>query len=467
MDLFNSNNSASTFLKSLVPQKLPSVLNTQTVKGGNQSSTTFPVVNTSTNQSATNPTLKTPAAQTYVQNQVTNIPQNNTSNTTQNTSNSNPDNRDPNTGLLINPEGAQYDRNTGKLISQDNSSSTSDTQNKNNNSSTGSSYLDYLNTQFNPTNVGNLQTANQSAQQRLADIQSKEESLSQGFREQQNDILDSSGGLKAGAEQAASVAGRRASTSLADLAVQESAAARSAQVAQGAYNSAIDAGKSIFQAQQDAAKAKQESERYTNETAYKQSQDKISNDLAERKFQEDQKQFGKDYALKAQQVAIAQQEANYKNPNLKVGTAGANDEAANGINLINSLLNNPSINAISGVPGLSAIIPGTKAQLAKNQYEQVKGMLALENRSKLKGQGAVSDFEGRVLDRAASSLGRNLSDTDFQNQLKQIKGAIATSHGLSSDVLLTDPKTGKSQVVNSDSARISQAIQDGLIVEYR
>ena len=48
-------------------------------------------------------------------------------------------------------------------------------------------------------------------------------------------------------------------------------------------------------------------------------------------------------------------------------------------------------------------------------------MLALQNRQQLKGSGAISDFEAKVLERAASSLGRNLSDTDFRATLTQLR----------------------------------------------
>lgn len=78
-------------------------------------------------------------------------------------------------------------------------------------------------------------------------------------------------------------------------------------------------------------------------------------------------------------------------------------------------------NAISGLPSATAFIPGTAAQKTKNLYDQLKGMLALQNRQQLKGSGAISDFEAKVLERAASSLGRNLSDADFRATLIQLR----------------------------------------------
>lgn len=229
----------------------------------------------------------------------------------------------------------------------------------------------------------------------------------------------------------------------------------------------VDFEKGVLDSTASADKTKFDQNLATNNLELNKSkvaQDKIESD---RKFEEDKREYGLDYALKAKQVAIDQQKADQSNPSSTTATAANDASAASSINLINTLLNNSSIGAISGVPALTALLPGTNAQLAKNQYSQIKGLLSLENRSKLKGQGAVSDFEGKVLESAASSLGRNLSDNDFKRQLKQVRGSIATSHGQTADVLLTDPATGKSQVVTTNSAGIAQAIKDGLLAEYQ
>lgn len=215
-------------------------------------------------------------------------------------------------------------------------------------------------------------------------------------------------------------------------------------------------------------------------TAYQREQDKVKQAFDEkklqqdkeqndRKFEEDKRQYGLDYALKAKEVAISQQKANQDNPN-SAAAISANDTAAAGsINLINTLLNNPKLSSLTG--SIDQLKPGilmsSDTKVAKNQFQQLKGILALENRSKLKGQGAVSDFEGKTLESAASALSRNLSDAEFINQLKQVKGSIATSHGLPTTILVRDPRTGESQTLQSDSAGIAQAVKDGLLVTYQ
>lgn len=65
-----------------------------------------------------------------------------------------------------------------------------------------------------------------------------------------------------------------------------------------------------------------------------------------------------------------------------------------------------------------------KAATAKNLYQQLTGILALEGRNKLKGSGAISDFEFKVLKEAQSALGRNLNTTEFKAQLEKVRNVL-------------------------------------------
>lgn len=80
---------------------------------------------------------------------------------------------------------------------------------------------------------------------------------------------------------------------------------------------------------------------------------------------------------------------------------------------------------ITGVLQLESLVPGTHAKRTEAVYNQLKGLLSLDNRSKLKGSGAISDFEARTLERAASSLDRNMSDDDFRKTLKELRDKLA------------------------------------------
>lgn len=139
-------------------------------------------------------------------------------------------------------------------------------------------------------------------------------------------------------------------------------------------------------------------------------------------------------------------------------------------------------NAIAGVPSLSAFIPGTDAQKTKNLYDQVKGMLSLENRNLLKGSGAISDFESKTLEKAASSLGRNLSDKDFKATLQDLKVDLTIGKmmkdGIPNDIIeqvvgkkipfssvgntsVSIPKTSRLSFVNNNPGNLRFAGQEG------
>lgn len=384
--------------------------------------------------------------------------------------------------LSANDASNKYNTATGELNT--NYSGYTAPDNKTNNTATSTQpaqqedpYIKYLNSLFNPEQTTKALDTLNSANTRLADIQNRNEKQALDARVNYENTLDTPGGLKIGAEQAASVGNRRASAESAYGAIEEGAAARSAMVAKDTYDQYINAGKTVYEATQAANKAKQDQENADriynlNKTGQESTieNNKASTELANKKFTEDQRQFGLDYALKQKELGIKQQEANQKSGEVTATAQAANDTATGSINLINNLLSNPGVNKISGIiqGGLKlGNLGGANAQLARNQYNQVKGLLSLENRSKLKGQGAVSDFEGKMLESAASSLGRNLSDEEFVRQLKQVRGAIATSHGQYAEVLIIDPKTKQSQIISSNSQGIAQAIRDGLRVEYQ
>jgi len=93
-------------------------------------------------------------------------------------------------------------------------------------------YLKYLRSLENPTEATNLQKQRENALKALTDIQTKKEQQDTDARRRYEQLLDESGGLKAGAQQSATMDRRRSEQELADIALQESAAARTA----GVYN---------------------------------------------------------------------------------------------------------------------------------------------------------------------------------------------------------------------------------------
>lgn len=98
---------------------------------------------------------------------------------------------------------------------------------------------------------------------------------------------------------------------------------------------------------------------------------------------------------------------------------GTGNTASSDILNVAKQLKGSNFAGITGV-GQTAWLPGSEGALALNTYEQLRGLLSLENREKLKGSGAISDFEAKVLDKAASRLGRNLSNEQFEQVLDEL-----------------------------------------------
>lgn len=116
------------------------------------------------------------------------------------------------------------------------------------------------------------------------------------------------------------------------------------------------------------------------------------------------------------------------------GVAGnkptASKTSTDAISLITELQDSPILEKLTG-NGIfqhpSSIFAGSDVQAVQNIAKQLNGILSLQNRTQLKGQGAISDFEFRVLQDAASALGindagrTNLNPEDFKKELNKLK----------------------------------------------
>lgn len=142
-------------------------------------------------------------------------------------------------------------------------------------------------------------------------------------------------------------------------------------------------------------------------------------------------------------------------------------ESFSRVNDINNVLQNPNFDQAFGVQGLySTLIPGSPAQTVKAQVQQVIDSAALAARSKLKGQGAVSDFEGQMLKNAQTELKFAQNASDARQALAKIRGAITTSSGGMAPVLIINTD-GTSKSGMADSNMINEAIKQGYTVKYQ
>jgi len=102
----------------------------------------------------------------------------------------------------------------------------------------------------------------------------------------------------------------------------------------------------------------------------------------------------------------------------------ANQQKQEILTIIDNLRNTGGIGGITGF-ARTGFIPGSKGALAKAYYDQLQALLSLQNRNMLKGSGAISDFEARTLEKAASALNQNLSETQFNQILNDLYQSLS------------------------------------------
>lgn len=131
-------------------------------------------------------------------------------------------------------------------------------------------------------------------------------------------------------------------------------------------------------------------------------------------------------------------------------------ELQNSLSLVDTMLQDEeALKSISGWWGWRLPLTGLFSnQLAANQFDQLKGILSLWEREKLKGSGAISDFESKMLAQAASALGRNLSEKDFKAELEKVRDILSgkykyyTEWGGNTGTITPTGNTGTGWVVN-------------------
>ena len=157
---------------------------------------------------------------------------------------------------------------------------------------------------------------------------------------------------------------------------------------------------------------------------------KFDRDIAEsdRKFEEDKRQFGLEYALKARETAVAEAKAATDNAAKAGASNDANALKTNALTTANALLDKFTKGEGTSAVGKSnflgslgyGLLPGTKRADFIVDYNNLKSLLSLENVKYLKGQGAVSDAERALLEKASSKLDRSQSEEAFKSALNDI-----------------------------------------------
>lgn len=289
--------------------------------------------------------------------------------------------------------------------------------------------------------------------QRVADIQSKNEKQRLDAIAEQERLRYEPGGLLSGTQMKMGVANREADLKSAYGAIEESAAARTAGVSsdvldrmkgieERTYNETkpIEVGGQLYQKQADGSykviaggKAPEgftlgkDQVRYdaqgnviagaTGTTGVGGEYTTGSNPTIDAYIQ----------GIRNNTLKINDVPDQYKDSvaqGLTTKSTKISDSGKQVLSIVDTLLANPKLSRISGLTDQFLGGITGDAALAKNYFNQLTGILKLENRQQLKGSGAISDFEFKVLGQAATALGRNLDDKNFVNELKKLKDKL-------------------------------------------
>jgi hypothetical protein len=103
--------------------------------------------------------------------------------------------------------------------------------------------------------------------------------------------------------------------------------------------------------------------------------------------------------------------------------------------LANELLNDPAMSRAAGPLDayMPTVRPGTKD--FENRLSRLKNLLTFENRSKLKGQGAISDAETRMLEQSASAIDLAAGEDNVKRELKRIMTATGVAPAAGTDTV--------------------------------
>lgn len=351
-----------------------------------------------------------------------------------------------------------YDPETGKLKSNPSDVPQNPLPTVTPSSVPESPYLKYLNSMFDPESLKTSYNKSTQANERLAEIQNEAESANYTARKEKEQLLGRSGtGVGANA-RAANEAIRRSSPGLADLALEESAAARTAGVLGNNFNNVLEAGKEAYNLEQEQNKPIE-----INGQLFQKQPDGSYKSVVDTNTPEgftlgkDQVRYDAEGNIVAGNVSPTGTDIYTPGANpvvdawvkgIQSGTYKASDvpdelknqvaQALSGtpkpqseigrqvVTTIDDLLASPAFDSIFGpVDQYIGGILGPQAILAKNKYNQLKGLLSLDNIKYLKGTGAISDAEQKLLSEAATAVGRNLYGSQAREELTKLREGLS------------------------------------------
>lgn len=115
----------------------------------------------------------------------------------------------------------------------------------------------------------------------------------------------------------------------------------------------------------------------------------------------------------------------------------ARKTATKALDLVKSLETSSGKNTAIGAKGFTGgllggwVVPGTAAADFVSQFDSLKSLLTLENMGIMKG--VLSDSDMKVIQQASTALNRNMSETEFNKELKKVKDVLEGKVGSSAN----------------------------------
>lgn len=101
--------------------------------------------------------------------------------------------------------------------------------------------------------------------------------------------------------------------------------------------------------------------------------------------------------------------------------SGTEYDASNLVSAIEEAKNHPGFAVGANPKRLVGLVPGTPVYDFVNLHGNILNQIALMGRSKLKGQGQVSDYEGKMLKAAMSRLSLDMSPQAYKKELDRLE----------------------------------------------
>lgn len=117
----------------------------------------------------------------------------------------------------------------------------------------------------------------------------------------------------------------------------------------------------------------------------------------------------------------------------------AQQNAENALAKVIALQGMSGIQQAVGLTGSIANIPGTAGANYRAQVESLKAALTLPALQAMKGMGALSDADVRLLNNSVSALNTNMSVKAFETELERIKTTLQSKSGGAQDTGAIDP----------------------------